>query len=64
MKLTLEGIKNTTVFQKAGILLPGYDVAAVSKKQSRHLAGHTLASEIFSVSLSVVSPTVAGGRCT
>ena len=32
MKLTLEGIKNTTVFQKAGILLPGYDVAAVSKK--------------------------------
>lgn len=32
MKLTLEGIKNTAVFQKAGILLPGYDVAAVSKK--------------------------------
>ena len=32
MKLTLEGIKSTTVFQKAGILLPGYDVAAVSKK--------------------------------
>ena len=32
MKLTLEGMKNTTVFQKAGILLPGYDVAAVSKK--------------------------------
>ena len=32
MRLTLEGIKNTTVFQKAGILLPGYDVAAVSKK--------------------------------
>ena len=32
MKLTLEGIKNTTVFQKSGILLPGYDVAAVSKK--------------------------------
>ena len=32
MKLKLEGIKNTTVFQKAGILLPGYDVAAVSKK--------------------------------
>ena len=32
MKLTLEVIKNTTVFQKAGILLPGYDVAAVSKK--------------------------------
>mgnify|MGYP000137487936 FL=1 len=32
MKLTLEGIKNTTVFQKARILLPGYDVAAVSKK--------------------------------
>ena len=32
MKLTLDGIKNTTVFQKAGILLPGYDVAAVSKK--------------------------------
>ena len=32
MKLTLEGIKNTAAFQKAGILLPGYDVAAVSKK--------------------------------
>ena len=32
MKLTLEGIKNTAEFQKAGILLPGYDVAAVSKK--------------------------------
>lgn len=32
MKLTLEGIKSTTVFQKSGILLPGYDVAAVSKK--------------------------------
>ena len=32
MKLTLEGIKNTVAFQKAGILLPGYDVAAVSKK--------------------------------
>ena len=32
MKPTLEGIKSTTVFQKAGILLPGYDVAAVSKK--------------------------------
>ena len=32
MKLTLEGIKNTASFQKAGILLPGYDVAAVSKK--------------------------------
>ena len=35
MKLTLEGIKNTTVFQKAGILLPGYDVAAVSKKSKQ-----------------------------
>ena len=32
MKLTLEGMKNTAAFQKAGILLPGYDVAAVSKK--------------------------------
>lgn len=32
MKLTLEGMKNTASFQKAGILLPGYDVAAVSKK--------------------------------
>ncbi|MFR3321016.1 MAG: hypothetical protein ACLTSZ_07545 [Lachnospiraceae bacterium] len=32
MKLTLEGIKNTTVLQKAGILLPGHDVAAVSEK--------------------------------
>ena len=32
MKLTLEGMKNTAAFQNAGILLPGYDVAAVSKK--------------------------------
>ncbi|MDD6324628.1 MAG: mannitol dehydrogenase family protein [Lachnospiraceae bacterium] len=32
MKLTLEGIKDTAAFQKAGILLPGYDVAAVSEK--------------------------------
>ena len=35
MKLTLEGIKSTTVFQKAGILLPGYDVSAVSKKSKQ-----------------------------
>lgn len=32
MKLTLEGIKDTAAYEKAGILLPGYDVAAVSKK--------------------------------
>ena len=32
MKLTLEGIKDTAAYEKAGILLPGYDVAAVSEK--------------------------------
>lgn len=32
MKLSLEGIRDTAAWQKAGILLPGYDVAAVSEK--------------------------------
>ena len=32
MKLTLEGIKDAKAFQRAEILLPGYDVAAVSEK--------------------------------
>ena len=32
MKLTLEGIQERTVWEKAGITLPGYDVAAASEK--------------------------------
>lgn len=32
MKLTLEGIQERNVWEKAGITLPGYDVAAVSEK--------------------------------
>ena len=32
MKLTLEGIQERNVWEKAGITLPGYDVAAASEK--------------------------------
>ena len=31
MKLTREGLKETALWEKAGISLPGYDVEAVSK---------------------------------
>ena len=32
MKLTLEGIKDCELWNKAGITLPGYDVEKVSQK--------------------------------
>lgn len=35
MKLTIEGIKNHEPWEKAGIMLPGYDVEAVSEKAKK-----------------------------
>lgn len=35
MKLTIEGIKNREPWEKAGIMLPGYDVEAVSEKAKK-----------------------------
>lgn len=35
MKLTIDGIKNRTAWEKAGIALPGYDVEAVSEKAKK-----------------------------
>ena len=35
MKLTLEGIKDCELWNKAGITLPGYDVEKVSQKAKR-----------------------------
>lgn len=35
MKLTINGIKNHEPWEKAGIVLPGYDVEAVSEKAKK-----------------------------
>ena len=32
MKLTIEGIKDRAAWEKAGIVLPGYDVEKISEK--------------------------------
>lgn len=35
MKLSVNGIKNHEVWEKAGIMLPGYDMEGVSAKSKR-----------------------------
>lgn len=42
MKLTLEGIKDCELWNKAGITLPGYDVEKVSQKQKKNQSGYIL----------------------
>ena len=48
MKLSVNGIKDHEVWEKAGIILPGYDVEGVSAKAKKHRYGYILESEIFS----------------
>ena len=52
MKLSMNGIKEQEAWNKAGITLPGYDVAAVSEKAKKEPDGFILVSEIFSAYLS------------
>lgn len=42
MKLTLEGIKDCELWNKAGITLPGYDVERFHKKQKKNQSGYIL----------------------
>lgn len=35
MKLTMNGIKDHDAWEKAGIMLPGYDVEAVAEKTKK-----------------------------
>ena len=51
MKLTLEGIKDCELWNKAGITLPGYDVEKVSQKAKEE--PKWVHFEIFSVFLLV-----------
>ena len=49
MKLSINGIKNTTDWEKAGIKLPSYDVEKVAERiQKSHLYGYILVLAIFS----------------
>ena len=47
MKLSINGIKNTIDWEKAGIKLPSYDVEKVAEQKS-HLYGYILVLAIFS----------------
>ena len=48
MKLSINGIKNTTDWEKAGIKLPSYDVERLQRIQKSHLYGYILVLAIFS----------------
>lgn len=48
MKLSINGIKNTTDWEKAGIKLPSYDVEKVAEDTKSHLYGYILVLVIFS----------------
>ena len=52
MKLTMAGIKDREVWEKAGIQLPGYDVEEVSEKARKAPRWVHFGIGIFSVSLS------------
>lgn len=56
MKLTMNGIKNRKPWEMAGIVLPGYDVEAVSEKAKKNRNGCILELAIFFAHLSVVLP--------
>lgn len=58
MELSLNGIKEQEAWEKAGIILPGYDVEAVSESEERTGLEYISESEIFSVYLSAVLLTV------
>ena len=57
MKLSLNGIKDNTAWEAAGIALPGYDGMRFQKTQEPRLGGYTSVSEISFVFSSAGSPT-------
>ena len=60
MKLTMDGIRDREPWEKAGIVLPGYDVETVSREgPRRNRSGYILVSATFSGFLSGESPTVS-----
>ena len=52
MKLTLNGLKEKEQWEKAGVALPAYDIAAVAEETKKSPVWVHLEPEISSVSLS------------
>ena len=47
MELTLQGLKNAELWEKAGIKLPQYNIENVVENTKNHLYGYTLVQAIF-----------------
>ena len=54
MKLTLEGLKEKTAWEKAGVCLPSYDIEKTAEETKRLPYGCILELETFFVFLSAV----------